>query len=344
MLRFGAGKRTNRIGLGVPFGVIPGAIFDTNFATGTYYSNTGNTTAAAILTCTRAQTTNSTNLLPNAVAGASFDQFAANVLRIGVSGPKGLLYEQLGTPTVNNLLNSTAPVTQTTASLGTGTYTLWVNGTGSATSSAGTATGAGFGAAINGTSNTFTVSVAGTVVVTVAGSLNAFQLESGGIGTSLIITAGTTVTRNNDVITYNSINAASPYSMLLAISYSAAANADLLLGGTAANGSLLYASGGIANSVVNESSVVTANVNGNSSFVAGGAFKIAGRFALNDVNASMNGQIGTHDTSSNPPTLTALGFGRSLYGFGTQTGSIVISRAALSGIALSDAQLQALTP
>ena len=91
--------------------------------------------------------------------------------------------------------------TQTTASLGTGTYTLWVNGSGSATSSAGTATITGAGAATNGTPNVFVVTVAGTVTITVSGSLNAFQCELGTFGTSFIITAGATATRAADVIT-----------------------------------------------------------------------------------------------------------------------------------------------
>jgi hypothetical protein len=113
----------------------------------------------------------------------------------------GLSVEEIRT---NVLLNSTAPVTQTTASLGTGTYTLWVNGSGSATSSAGTATITGAGAATNGTPNVFAVTVAGTVTITVGGSLNAFQCELGTFGTSFIVTAGATATRAADVITLTS--------------------------------------------------------------------------------------------------------------------------------------------
>jgi hypothetical protein len=105
----------------------------------------------------------------------------------------------------NFLLNSTAPVTQTTASLGTGTYTLWVNGSGTATSSAGTATGSGFGTASNGTPNVFVLSGNGTVTITVSGSLNAFQLElnPGTVScpTPLIITGGTTAACAADVVT-----------------------------------------------------------------------------------------------------------------------------------------------
>ena len=102
----------------------------------------------------------------------------------------------------NYLLNSDAPATQTTGSLATGTYTLWIAGTGSATSSAGTATGSGFGTATNGSPNTFTLTEAGTVVVTVSGSPTRFQLENNPLVSSYIPTTGTTATRSADNVTY----------------------------------------------------------------------------------------------------------------------------------------------
>src|SRR5581483_8605440 len=49
---------------------------------------------------------------------------------------------------------------QTSASLATGTYTLWCNGSGSVTPSGGTATITGAAAASQGAPNTFTVTVA----------------------------------------------------------------------------------------------------------------------------------------------------------------------------------------
>lgn len=137
-----------------------------------------------------------TSLLPYSAAGAAYKTFSSGQLR-NTPGV-GVLIEQVRTQL---LLNSTAPVTQTTASLATGTYTLSVNGTGSALASGGTATITGVAAAINGTPNTFTVTVAGTVVVTVTGSLNAFQLELGAFATSLIVSAGATATRAAEIIT-----------------------------------------------------------------------------------------------------------------------------------------------
>lgn len=108
----------------------------------------------------------------------------------------GLLIESART---NSLLNSGTPATQTTASLATGTYTLWLVGTGSATSSAGTATATGLGAASAGSPNVFTVTVAGTITVTVSGSPTRFQLENGSSATSYIPTTAATVTRAADI-------------------------------------------------------------------------------------------------------------------------------------------------
>lgn len=102
----------------------------------------------------------------------------------------------------NFLLNSTAPATQTTGSLGTGTYILWVRGTGTATITAGTGTASGLGAATAGTPVVFTVSVAGTFTVTVTGSLSFFQLEDGATMTSPILTAGATVQRTLDSLVW----------------------------------------------------------------------------------------------------------------------------------------------
>lgn len=153
-----------------------GPNLDFNFATGQFFGPSSITTVRA--------STNATDLFPTSASGASFLTFGANTPRISPSAG-GLIIEEARTQL---LAAPTVPATQTTGSLGTGIYTLWVNGSGSATPSAGTATITGAGAATNGTPNVFTVTVAGTVVVTVAGSLNAFQLELGTWGTTLITT------------------------------------------------------------------------------------------------------------------------------------------------------------
>lgn len=105
------------------------------------------------------------------------------------------------------------PATQTTSSLGTGAYVLWIEGSGSATVSAGTATITGAGAAVEGTPKQFTVTGAGTVVVTVAGSVTWFQLENGNCPTGYIVNAGapgTTVVRAADVTVLNPFTLTTP--------------------------------------------------------------------------------------------------------------------------------------
>lgn len=174
----------------MPAWVLSGAAIDMDFANGRYFGGT----PANLLTISRAS--NATDLLPSSASGYAYNTFTSNVLAI--SPTFGLLIFEART---NVLLNSAVPATQTTASLGTGAYTLWVNGSGSATSSAGSATITGVGAATNGTPNVFTVTVAGTVTITVSGSLNAFQCELGAFGTSFIVTAGATATRVADVCT-----------------------------------------------------------------------------------------------------------------------------------------------
>lgn len=112
----------------------------------------------------------------------------------------------VASPTVsgqNLLLNSDAPATQTvTLTLGS-TYTLSCTGVGgdSITSSAGTAGGSGFGAAVPGTPNTFTVTTAGTVVLTKAGSPTTEQLNMGSVVLPHTVTTGVMVDTGSGFIT-----------------------------------------------------------------------------------------------------------------------------------------------
>jgi hypothetical protein len=162
------------------------ATADMSFATNQYYG----CTLASCLSITRASS--KTNLLPTSTSGFAYTTFGSNVLAIDSNG---LLIEESRT---NQLLNSTAPATQTTGTLAATAQTLWVNGSGSAGLSNGTATGC-TGTATNGSPVTF-APTAGTCTVTVSGSLNAFQLEAGAFGTSLIVTTGTAATRAADNI------------------------------------------------------------------------------------------------------------------------------------------------
>jgi len=152
------------------------------------------------ISCSRASAL-ATDLMPwdpigRGVSG-NYNTFGANTLRI--TAGKGLLIEGAGTRT-QELTSPTAPATQTTGSLGTGSYILWMSGTGSVMANGGTAT-YNKGVASHGQPWMLDVTVAGTVTITKFGSVDAFQLESdplvSRIPTSLISAAGT---RDPDIV------------------------------------------------------------------------------------------------------------------------------------------------
>lgn len=134
---------------------------------------------------TTSRASNATDLLPTSPVGYNYRSYGNNVLnwRPESEGGIGAIIFQSAT---NLSAYPTAPQNETIIIPTTGSYTLWVNGTGSATVAAGTAVGANFGTATNGSPVTFTISVIGTVLVTVAGSLMALQLEQGTFGTPFI--------------------------------------------------------------------------------------------------------------------------------------------------------------
>ncbi len=101
----------------------------------------------------------------------------------------------------NKFLNSDAPATQD-ISLSTGLHTLSVHGTGSVTSSNGTGTATGHGAATDGAPVTINVTGAGTITFTVAGSPTYAQVEAKPYATSPIITAGASVARGADALSW----------------------------------------------------------------------------------------------------------------------------------------------
>ncbi|WP_232629169.1 hypothetical protein [Methylobacterium sp. Leaf118] len=135
-----------------------------------------------------------------ASTGTYFD--AGGILRTGASGALrfasdrstgenlGALIEEAST---NFLLQSDTPATRT-VSLAAGTYTLWVEGTGSAALSGGTASGTATAA----TPVTFTLASTTSVTVTVSGTLTRYQLETGSFRSTYIPTTTAAVTRAAD--------------------------------------------------------------------------------------------------------------------------------------------------
>jgi len=161
------------------------------------------------------RTTTATDLLSTA-GSATFNSYGVNVHRINPT--LGALIEEART---NYLLNSGTPASQTTGTLpatGQGFYTLWIIGSGSASVAAGTATGTGFGTATQGSPIVFNITVGGTVVVTVSGSVSVFQLEDGPGPSSYIPTTSATVARAADILRITN-SAFTPWQGSLAITF-----------------------------------------------------------------------------------------------------------------------------
>ena len=176
-------------------GAAPGFIID---GKGRNYLGSGAAALSSLLTCTNAST------VRTSVLSGQIVTWAANTVRFDDStGTYRMLFEGART---NLVLNSAALVTQNVTTTAVA-YVLSVYGTGSVAWS-GTATGslAGTGAA-NRVQSTFTPS-AGTLTLTVTGSVTSAQFELGTIATSYIPTAGSTVTVTADQMQLTSSAAA----------------------------------------------------------------------------------------------------------------------------------------
>lgn len=158
-------------------------------------------TLPAFLTLTRAQ--GSTDAFYDDTPGRTYNTVAADEPVFWHGG----LYR--GGQSRNYFLNSTAPVTQT-ITLAAGTYASYGNGTGTIAVTANTAIGTFPSLALDlndATYQTFTVSTGGTVDVTLTGTVNWVMISNDPstptkamIG-PLIVTAGSAVTRNADILT-----------------------------------------------------------------------------------------------------------------------------------------------
>lgn len=327
---------------GAPFWLLPTGnppIIDLDFRNNRYWVSPSVLTSSPVSV---SRASSGTNMVPTSPSGFSFTTFGNNVARI--TSPFGLLSEESRT---NNLLNSTVPATQTTASLGTGTYTLWVNGSGSATPSGGTATLVGAAAATQGSPNVFTITVAGTVVVTVVGSLNAFQLETGNFGTSLIVTAGTTQTRSADVPTM-SATVSTPFSQYAQgnteIALNTTTNPFILdtSDGTTTNRAalLIERTTGFWSRFYTASGGTTGATSFGTSNVIATSTKSAGAFADGSQVWVSGTDVGTNSITG-AWTATTLNIGSRVAATAPWNG--YVERIAIWNVALSTATLQSLT-
>lgn len=276
-----------------------------------------------------------TDLLAAAASGVAYNNYANDVARLTASG---LLLEGARS---NALLNSGAPVTQT-VSLGTGTYTLWVNGSGAAVSSANTATGSGFGTASNGSPNTFTLTGAGAVDITVSGALDVCQLENGAYASSYAPATTAIAARSADSLTMPESGFETFYIRFR--TPAALANLQSPMGwvGSTANDRIqVYIYSGALN--LYAAAGGTAVINKNLGAVAADTdYKLAFALEAGSFRASLNGGAIVSDTPASVPALTTFCLGNdvSYPTLGRQWYGTIQETAKWSSLFASDSALQ----
>jgi hypothetical protein len=331
-------------------GFLAGATLDMRFNRARYLGAT-----PASLTVVRAGSL-ATDLTYTQTTRTSYNGFSSDTLRIDQSGNnRGLLVEESRT---QYLGVTDAPATQTTSSLGTGTYTCWCIGGTSVAVAGTTATITGAGSAVPGTPLVFVVTVAGTVTATVTGAVRYFQIENGAFATSYIpnaSAAGSTNTRAADSVVlggasfttvYGSPSALTLYAqgaIYAAPASSAAVAALASIDDTTSNNRLQLRRTDGSGTPTGSYAVVSGGVVQASLSLPTSAtrLKMAARAGLNDFQGAINGSLTVADTAGVllvSPTQLQFGNGPSL-----SAANGFIERVAFVRSAYTDAALQAVT-
>jgi lysophospholipase L1-like esterase len=268
---------------------------------------------------------------------------------------RGLLIEEQAT---NFLLNSLSPANQT-VTLSTGSFTLWMEGTGSVAVAAGTAVGTGFGTASNstgigtyGTFVPFTITTAGTVTVTITGSVTAFQLETGSGPTSMITTTSAAATRAADnfnlisfpwnslegTLVVDSMIGVTPSAVrkILAITQSSGSEAELV--------DMFYAAN-VRQTNVRSANTVVAMLNQVSTTMPMTLYRMATAMKLDDYALAINGTLVGTDTSGAMPAgvLDTIALGRRSLNNNSQYLNGWIRKQSYYPTRLTNSQIQSLT-
>jgi hypothetical protein len=256
--------------------------------------------------------------------GTTLASYNTDVAR--VTAASGLLVEEART---NLFLNSAVGVTQS-CTVTAAAHTLSFYGTGTVTlsgvSTAGPLVGTG---ATDRVFLTFTPT-AGSLTLTVSGSVRYVNLELGAFATSAIVTAGSTVLQAVDVATVNTLtpwfNAAegtllvdfTPTRVTGATQYPAGFD-----DGTAANIiSVYFDTSGQSFGFVSTASVQQVNSYSAVNLSNGVTAKLAFAYKVNDFAVSANGAAAVTDTLGTIPTVTKLVIGNRSAGSRQFTGHI----------------------
>jgi len=255
---------------------------------------------------------------------------------------KGLLIEESRT----NLVFPSAALTTQTRTVTAVAHTLSFYGTGTVVlSGAHIATVTGTGAYPTRTTLTFTPT-AGSLILTVTGSVTEAQLEAGSFPTSYIPTTTASVVRSADVCSITGSNFtgfwnpsegtlfASGVTRGYLVMASSGANSNQIA--IFRNPSPLYMRFDVASGGAYTAQIISATI-------TDGSFnKTAGSYATNDARAAFNGTLGTADiTVTVPSNLTTLNIGSQSLGNAPHNGHIAAIRYFKKR--LSNAKLQSLT-
>jgi hypothetical protein len=258
----------------------------------------------------------------------------------------GLLIEEQRT---NLVLNSAALATQNVTVTAVA-HTLSFYGTGTVTLSGVSTSGplVGTGAFPRRVTLTFTPT-AGTLTLTVSGSVLLAQLEVGSFATSYIPTVASQVTRPVDAASMTGTNFSSWYNQAGGTVYSEASTFDastIRSAFSASDGTttfrVLTAHGTGARGFVANSGTQMTQAIASVAFSSNTFSKISMAYAVNNGNVAANGTLGTLDTAMTIPVVTQLQIG-SQTGSVTQTLNGTIKKIAYYPLRVTDAQLQALT-
>ena len=269
-------------------------------------------------------------------------QFASGARR---QTDKGWLVE----PTRENLfLNSAVGVTQNITVTAVA-HTLSFRGTGTITLSGASTAGPLVGTGVNNTVLLAFTPSAGTLTLTVSGSVTNVQLEIGGGASSWIPTAGASVIRAADEQFIPVSGISFPVSLWAEFERRSDAGAGECIlqldnGAADENVSIRVNSSDFANAVMVTGAVVQASPTSTPTTVPlATVTKIAGRFNTNSVHGSLNGAL-----YSAEDTLGSLPVTPSFIRFGYRAGANVpfcgyLRRLAIFDSALSNADLQSIT-